>query len=1066
MKPLKLTMRAFGSYSRETTIDFTKLSQNLFLVTGDTGAGKTTVFDAIVFALYGEASSVANKKDGVLLQSQYAPLDVTPYVRLEFSDGENGDIYVVSRTPRHLKLLTRGRGSGSRTTEKNASVSLLMPDGTEYPLRETQRKIEEIVGFNKEQFMQVAMIAQGEFMELLRAKSDAKKVIFRKLFHTDFYEKIVKELESRKRSKEKEIAEIKTASGAVAGRIKIPDDYGRKEQIAGLKEQIETGTLANMEEFLEELAVLCDCCEEVREESEKALKEASGERDKKRDACIAAENLLQFYSQLEQAKADLAECEKQKEEIEQGEKLAAVLAGAYDILTEYKAYEMSKKAADSIRAAKKRKEEELPNLKQRAKILTEEKKEAEEQYDAAKERYGKLSERVEAAKKILREKERMEAEYEESLGELKTAGEELREEKKKLALFEEQEQGLKDQAETFGNAEVFLEKWKRKEKLAKDLSEDSEETKNLEKQIREQSERAVLAKREYEEAKETYLRESRRYEQSRQNFLDAQAGILAGSLKEGKPCPVCGSLEHPMPCRSDAEEELSGEQLKQMSKAVEICLQKQEDAAARAKEEEIALREKSFLLEKKFGKLEEQYREAVAGEESESEGRRDKKAMELEIHDLIDKFGKTVQEEGERLQKNVDDLQTIRKRLEEVRSGKENLQELISKCLERLQKAENAVHQKRGNLESLSGAAEYASMEEADHLLEMEKERRDEIALHCQERQRKAQQAESEKREAETLLKGYREELPEKEREAEERKKSYEARMSEKDIGEALWQELTAEYSREEIERLNKKAAEHHLKEQRAMAVKEAAMQAIGDRERPVLKKLEEDKRQAEEVLAVVKEQLDRHQERERDNKGVYEELAPRAKERSIILEEHRRLDGLYKLVSGNVTGARMDLETFVQRYYLEKVLHAANRRFQEMSAGQFELRMVSPERAGEGKNRGLDLMVYSAVTGKEREIRTLSGGESFMAALSLALGMADQIQESAEAIHLDIMFIDEGFGSLDEHSRNQAVKVLKEMAEGKRLIGIISHVTELKQEIEEKLVVSKNDEGSFVRWE
>lgn len=161
-----------------------------------------------------------------------------------------------------------------------------------------------------------------------------------------------------------------------------------------------------------------------------------------------------------------------------------------------------------------------------------------------------------------------------------------------------------------------------------------------------------------------------------------------------------------------------------------------------------------------------------------------------------------------------------------------------------------------------------------------------------------------------------------------------------------------------------------------------------------------------------------------------------------------------------------MDLETFVQRYYLEKVLHAANIRFQEMSGGQFELRMVSPERAGEGKNRGLDLMVYSAVTGKEREIRTLSGGESFMAALALALGMADQIQDSTSAVHLDMMFIDEGFGSLDEHSRNQAVKVLKEMAEGKRLIGIISHVTELKQEIEEKLIVSRNEEGSFVRWE
>ena len=136
------------------------------------------------------------------------------------------------------------------------------------------------------------------------------------------------------------------------------------------------------------------------------------------------------------------------------------------------------------------------------------------------------------------------------------------------------------------------------------------------------------------------------------------------------------------------------------------------------------------------------------------------------------------------------------------------------------------------------------------------------------------------------------------------------------------------------------------------------------------------------------------------------------------------------------------------------------------MSAGQYELRMYRLEKAGEGKNHGLDLMVYSIVTGKEREVRTLSGGESFMAALSLALGIADQIQQSCAAIHLDMMFIDEGFGSLDEHSRNQAVKVLQEMAEGSRLIGIISHVTELKQEIEDQLIVNKDENGSRVRWQ
>ena len=203
-----------------------------------------------------------------------------------------------------------------------------------------------------------------------------------------------------------------------------------------------------------------------------------------------------------------------------------------------------------------------------------------------------------------------------------------------------------------------------------------------------------------------------------------------------------------------------------------------------------------------------------------------------------------------------------------------------------------------------------------------------------------------------------------------------------------------------------------------------------------------------------------------KDNQEILTALSARMEKRQEVIKEHARIDALYRMTSGNVSGSRMDLETFVQRYYLERILYAANRRFQEMSAGQFELRMYDLKKAGEGKNRGLDLMVYSTVTGKEREVRTLSGGESFMAALSLALGMADQIQQSSAAINLDMMFIDEGFGSLDEHSRNQAVRVLQEMAEGSRLIGIISHVSELKQEIEDQLLVNKDENGSHVKWQ
>ena len=202
-----------------------------------------------------------------------------------------------------------------------------------------------------------------------------------------------------------------------------------------------------------------------------------------------------------------------------------------------------------------------------------------------------------------------------------------------------------------------------------------------------------------------------------------------------------------------------------------------------------------------------------------------------------------------------------------------------------------------------------------------------------------------------------------------------------------------------------------------------------------------------------------------RSDREVYEEMAPRFESRRQLVEEHGRLDGLYRMASGNVSGSRMDLETYVQRYYLERILHAANRRFLAMSAGQFELRMVNLEKAGEGKNRGLDLMVYSNVTGREREVRTLSGGESFMASLSLALGLSDEIRRSSGA-ELDAKFVDEGFGTLDAESLRQAVDALAGLGGDGRVVGVISHVDELRDWIPKQVLVSKGRDGSSIEIE
>ena len=231
MRPVTLTMQAFGSYGKQTTIDFTRPVQNLFLITGDTGAGKTTIFDAIVFALYGKASSNASKKEGEDLQSQFVTADVEPFVELVFTENEGGEekLYTVWRSPKHDRMKKRQRGDGD-VTGVQEKVELTLPDGRAYPgkIKETNAKLMEIVGLTKEQFMQVAMIAQGEFMELLRADSNKKKEIFRKLFGTGVYAKVVDELDRRQKQYSEQADWIRKSIQAVSGRVQVPADGSNK----------------------------------------------------------------------------------------------------------------------------------------------------------------------------------------------------------------------------------------------------------------------------------------------------------------------------------------------------------------------------------------------------------------------------------------------------------------------------------------------------------------------------------------------------------------------------------------------------------------------------------------------------------------------------------------------------------------------------------------------------------------------------------------------------------------------------------------------------------------------
>lgn len=956
MRPLQITLQAFGSYADLTVIDFTKTTENLFLISGNTGAGKTTIFDALVFALYGEASSCQNHKEGLILQSQFRPLDgkdlKETFVSLTFE--ENRQHYTVRRVPRQERAKKRGKG----VTLINASVTLTLPDGSIYPLKETDAKLRELIGLTKEQFMQIAMIAQGEFMELLRAKSDDKKKIFRKLFHTELYDEIVREVDRRRADCNQNIADMKTQFQTVISRLCLPPDREEIGDLQEWKQEIEDGLFLHSEEFLSALQTWNLSLEQEVQTLTQNQAKAQQDRDLCRDAVQAAARLSDLFSHLEE-----------------NEKERALL-----------------------------KQEEEQRLEAGLPTLEEEERQANIQWEQEAENYHRLRERVEKALALFQQKE--DAQKKCFLLEQKQKAacltlSNIQEEKNSLQGREEK---TSSELQLLERASIDLAEFQKQLQRSRELSL-QEQNLQLEKKNLLQAESAL------KEAQETYRRITLSYQQARQTseqlrslFLDAQAGLLAASLRDGSPCPVCGSKTHPHPFTLSAQTPLPTEsELKSAEKKTEDLRSKQEEASAAAEAATATKneRQKTFFssVQQLFLKVNTFCRELGVSFVAAPSPAETVQMSEMEnaIGMLLSASTKTVHERNEQLKeraKRAEELTSLLHLLREEGKQKDLLlEEARSKAAE-MEKALSAANSER-------------------------------LLLHA-----------SSDFESRSAAEAYLQQAGEKEQAARSRFENVQA------------------------------GAKRHADALLATKTKEQTLlKEIGDRKRPQTEALQQALCAAEEKLTILTECLQKQSHELQENRYALQELSSGSEARRHTFSEYERLDRLYKQMSGNISGSRMDLETYVQRLYLSKILSSANKRFQEMSGGQYAFRMVRIASAGEGRNKGLDLMVYSSVTGKEREIRTLSGGESFMAALSLALGMADQIQNTSSAVHLDMMFIDEGFGSLDDLARSKSIRVLKEMADSHRLIGIISHVTELKQEIGNQLLITKDEHGSHVKW-
>ena len=928
MKPLKLTMSAFGSYAGKNVIDFTGQQQGIFLITGDTGAGKTTIFDAITYALYNQTSG--GERNGNMMRSQYARPETETYVELEFL--YRGQTYRVRRNPDYKITKTLKNGK-IREQKVPHSVELTMPDGTVFPEKKnaTDAKIIEILGLTADQFSQIVMIAQGDFLKLLYTKSDERKMIFSKLFRTDIYWKIQENLRRKSMEMDERIQENDRAFEQEKSRIILlpeSEELPLDELVERLRERLK--------DALKE--------QNLRRANVEELNKKITKYEEINKLFVSLEKIRQNGKELE---ARQAESKERRQQIENARKADKVLVAEQQNLRQQQAVEQSVQAIAKM-------EETLTNNQ----------------------------EMFETLKTQLQE---VEAEQKREAADIQ---------KKMLAL----EQSFPSY-EALQNARSEEQQAK---KVWEDLGKTSEESFHkkeagiaaLKEQQKQQEQVVEQTKKNWEQTSLSASESAKHYEHMYEAFLKEQAGILAENLSAGCPCPVCGSTVHPDPAKlSDhAVTELEVEQAKKTRAAAE---EKRDMAYA------------AFEAEK-------------------TEKQKLAQAVEKEEADFVL-------------------AQTIAKQ-----QRKEAEQNYVS-----LQKIAEQIREKLVYPSLAEAKKQYAAMQKALEAAEQEIERK--------------RQKVSELAEAMNTLKGQK--LAEEENQKTAKKlaakteKEY-AKLLEKSgfVSEETYHlAILPERSRSKLEREEKEYESQCLRQQSEQKLLEK--QVSGKTYTDTTELNEQLKAEKQALKEAEKTYMELHTAYEND-RSVLQNCAVYLEKGKKLESEDQVIKSLSKTANGRLSGsAKIDFETYIQRQYFKQIIHEANKRLLTMSNHQFILKLKEEANTGRKTNEGLDLSVYSLVTDSERDVKTLSGGESFLAALAMALGLSDIVERSAGAIHPDMMFIDEGFGSLDAQSRQQAIEVLGELAGDSRMVGIISHVTELKEQIDRKLVVSRTDKGSRAVW-
>ena len=853
MRLKKLTLQAFGPFKDKVIIDFEdkKINKGLLLVTGDTGAGKTTIFDAICFALYGQTSSGEKERTANSLRSDWATSDIDTFVELEFY--YKSKLYEVRRSPEYSRKKKSGEGE-----TRQAPTAQINIDGRIYTkVTDVTKEIEKLIGLDYNQFRQVSMLAQGEFTKFLLAGSDEKTTIFRKIFSTEFYDKVQVKLKSDMQSKKFEIEKVKDKIDTEKKNLEpIIDVFGLSSE--------ETITMLSSK---------------IEEESEKVLN-TKNMRDKKNEEKI---KLTTELTNLNKLNKDILTYEKSVEDLDK------LLKNNQNIKEEKEKYDYNIKVASLITST-------LELLNKDSKSLDDKK---------------------------------------------------VKETENKEQLSKKQKE-YKDKEESFKKLDNYSEDVDKLNHEINDLINKNKDYDNYLSKVKELEEN----EKEYKELADEYTEQNTLYENMRKEYYLNISVEIAESLEEGKECPVCGSKHHPK---------------KATASECDYTKKDLEEAEGKLK--------KIDGIRKKHEASIEQLRKII------DEYDIDKDVNVALEKEKIAKLLETKKNEKENLDNEFKKLSLEKQNLSSLIKSYEESIKIFLSDIEMLEENIKEYNIKLDNLykENDTSYEDYTSKKiDKNELVKLKK---------------KIDNFENTKKELEATIKLLREEVKDK--------KIVDVSEKENNLN-----VLTKEYK--ELDDV--------------FAKLNAALEKIKSSTANIEKYLEDNKK---------------------------------------IQSEYDVIKVLSDTANGTLNGKqRVTFENYVQAYFMQTVLLEANKRLIKMTDGRYELKKKEIETNLNVKT-GLDFAIFDSYTGKERDVASLSGGEKFKSSLALALGLSDAISTNRGGIKIDSLFIDEGFGSLDSESLNQALNILSDLSGNDKLVGVISHVTELIDRIDNKIVVNKTSAGS-----